>query len=370
MPSAEVSFVYLRRLDDGLPPGDFVRVVREMTGTSRSPRAPRRWLIQIAAFVLDRRLYVEWHFDPGVHRRETVERIAAGTMADLRHLFAEPTPNGDPERVEGGGRESKGRRGAGGAAAPRRSPLLPLRSGGGRPFFCVHPAGGSALCYRGLARHAGDRSFYGIQGRGLMLDEDPGEKVEHMAAEYLEAVLAIQPSGPYLLGGWSFGGTVAFEMALQLQALGQSARLVVIDSRPASNLDLTHLPRDEELVAMFGLGASLFQDGLRRAGAVFEPEPDEVRRAFRVWKCHLSALIDYSPGSRYRGSIAILAATEPTPPDIPRVLAVDGTSLASGWELVSTEAPIVLAVPGNHFTVVAPPNVEFVGRMLDDVLAG
>ncbi|WP_437680998.1 phosphopantetheine-binding protein [Sorangium sp. So ce131] len=90
------------------------------------------------------------------------------------------------------------------AARSRLHPLLaPLQPAGqGTPFFCVHPASGPVLCYADLARHLGkDRPFHAIQARGLDDDGEPDDRIEIMAARYLEALRAVQPTGPYLLGG-------------------------------------------------------------------------------------------------------------------------------------------------------------------------
>jgi thioesterase domain-containing protein len=57
--------------------------------------------------------------------------------------------------------------------------------------------------------------------------------VESLASAYIARMKQVQPEGPYLLGGWSFGGTVAFEMAAQLRAAGeQVAHLLLLDAAP------------------------------------------------------------------------------------------------------------------------------------------
>ena len=112
----------------------------------------------------------------------------------------------------------------------RCSPLVGIHLGGsGRPFFCVHPVGGSILCYAGLSRRLGpDQPFYGLQHPGLDGEWAPYTRIEEMASDYLTALRAVQPEGPYLLGGWSLGGIVAFEMAQQLEARGQKVALLAL----------------------------------------------------------------------------------------------------------------------------------------------
>ena len=97
------------------------------------------------------------------------------------------------------------------------------------PFFCVHAAAGNVFFYSDLARHLGpDQPFYGLQAQGLDGDQEPCTRVEEMASHYIKEICTVQPEGPYLLGGLSFGGIMAYEMAQQLQAQGQKVGLLVL----------------------------------------------------------------------------------------------------------------------------------------------
>jgi amino acid adenylation domain-containing protein len=112
------------------------------------------------------------------------------------------------------------------------SPLVALQPHGAlRPFFIVHGIGGEVVNLTALARRlAPDQPVYGIRARGSDGVEPPLPDVESMAACYLDAVRTITPEGPYLLGGYSSGGTVILEMARQLRAQGkQVALLAMID---------------------------------------------------------------------------------------------------------------------------------------------
>ncbi|MGK7901220.1 MAG: amino acid adenylation domain-containing protein [Hormoscilla sp.] len=113
------------------------------------------------------------------------------------------------------------------------SPLVAIQPNGSKePFFCLPGAGGNVLYFHQLARHLGeDRPFYGLQAIGLDGETAPETRVEDMAARYIQEIQTVQPQGPYLLGGHSFGAGVALEMAKQLQLQGQKvARLVIFDS--------------------------------------------------------------------------------------------------------------------------------------------
>jgi amino acid adenylation domain-containing protein len=116
-----------------------------------------------------------------------------------------------------------------GAEAPEWSPLVPIRTtGGNTPFFCVHPIGGNVLVFKKLSECMKSRPFYGLQARGLDGQEAPNTSIEEMAADYLSSVRHAQPAGPYLLGGYSAGGLVAFEMARLLQEAGEKVELIVL----------------------------------------------------------------------------------------------------------------------------------------------
>ncbi len=110
--------------------------------------------------------------------------------------------------------------------------LVAIQPRGTRPpFFCVHAIGG-IVYYRGLALVLGlDQPFYGLQAQGLDGKRRPYESVEEMAAHYVLEIRELQPEGPYHLGGYSFGGKVAFEMARQLRAQGhRTAFLALFDT--------------------------------------------------------------------------------------------------------------------------------------------
>ena len=154
------------------------------------------------------------------------------------------------------------------------SPLVPIQPLGSRlPFFCVHAVGGRVLSFYHLARHLGqDQPFYGIQAPPLIEVEDQST-IEQMAAQYVEAVRVFQPVGPYLLGGFSFGGSVAFEMACQLQKQGQQvALLAVMDTH--SPLFMNQLPEDDEIYQLVGLAWVT----AREKGKYLELDPDVLRR--------------------------------------------------------------------------------------------
>ena len=101
--------------------------------------------------------------------------------------------------------------------------LVPIQPNGSKPpFFLVHGVGGNVLTFANLTSILGsDQPLYGLQSVGLHSEEKIFDKIEDMAAFYLQEIQSVHPHGPYYLGGACMGGLVAFEMAQQLQGNGK-----------------------------------------------------------------------------------------------------------------------------------------------------
>ena len=110
------------------------------------------------------------------------------------------------------------------------SSLVPIQPSGSRPpFFCFHGAGGNVLIYRKLSQYLGtDQPFYGLQAQGLDGSSPLLRTIEDMAALYLKEIRRVQPHGPYLLGGYCLGGSIAYEAAQQLHVAGEEVALLAL----------------------------------------------------------------------------------------------------------------------------------------------
>lgn len=257
------------------------------------------------------------------------------------------------------------------------SPLVAVQSHGSeQPFVCVHPLSGTIFCYVELAHALGNtRPFYALEAVGLRDGEEPHSRIEDMAGSYLEALRDVQPAGPYLLGGWSMGGMVAFEMARQLEAEGQHvALLAVLDAHPAPP-DIG--PGDQTLLRSFvqdlGLSpdeltvsvAELWELGpddqlacvleLARAGGLVPPDADVsgLRRQLRVFTHNLRAMRDYTPRP-YPGPVTLIEAS-----------ATGGArDRAAPWEKLAAGGMMRYTVPGDHYTMLRQPNVSTLAERL------
>ncbi len=110
------------------------------------------------------------------------------------------------------------------------SPLVTIQPAGSKPpFFCIHGGGGNVLIYRALSQHLGtDQPFYGLESQGLDGRRPLLTKIEDMAELYVREIRRVQPHGPYFLGGYCMGGTVALEIAQRLTDMGEKVALLAL----------------------------------------------------------------------------------------------------------------------------------------------
>ena len=113
---------------------------------------------------------------------------------------------------------------------PHWSSLVPIRPGGSKPpLFLMHSHGGNVIEYHTLANELDpDQPVYALQTRGLDGRIEKGRSIEEMAATYLEEIRSFQPEGPYYLGGFCLGGSIALAAAQQLIAEGEEVALIVM----------------------------------------------------------------------------------------------------------------------------------------------
>jgi acetoacetyl-CoA synthetase len=154
---------------------------------------------------------------------------------------------------------------------PRFSPFVQIKAGDEQPpILLVHGLAGT-LPFFGLAQHIRTgHSIYGVQGKGVDGREEPLDSIEDMAAFYLDSLKELQPHGPYILIGYSFGGLVALEMARRLKKNGEEiALLVLIDAYP--HLRYLSPGQRMRLIARRALRPSGMKQRLARAASYVTP---------------------------------------------------------------------------------------------------
>ncbi|HET7464463.1 MAG TPA: amino acid adenylation domain-containing protein [Longimicrobium sp.] len=270
-----------------------------------------------------------------------------------------------------------------GDGASVQPPLIPLQPHGPLPpLFLAPPGGGHVVCYHPLAGLMGtDQPVYGLQARGIDDGLAPLGTAQEIAAFFIDAVRRVQPEGPYLLGGWSFGGMVAWEMGRQLRAAGAEVGLVALldTGVPHPRQDraelLDHARVLQRIVAdLVGWGlASLVRierigrlphrdQAVEAVRQVNSPRQlplsrvDEILTLTRVRRANLGALVGYDPPP-YPGHLTYVrtAASDRTvPPD----------GAVEFWATRALGGSTIHRVGGSHGTILQQPFVADLAEKL------
>ena len=253
----------------------------------------------------------------------------------------------------------------------QNSPLVTINShGSSPPFFCVHPIFGVVFPYYKLAAELGrEQPFYALQPRGIDGENSPLTSIEDMAAFYIAAVREVQPQGPYFLGGWSFGGLVAFEMAQQLQKAGERvALLAILDTLapiPANQISfwdgckflLTTALRSvwPFVLDYFRLLAAADNFLGESLAARIAKLNKVIKPIFAVFQANSKATLAYVPPT-YEDKITLVRSTSQT--------STGDRDFTLGWSQLTNDKVEVIKVPGNHLTMLRKPHVQVLAQQL------
>jgi thioesterase domain-containing protein/acyl carrier protein len=279
-----------------------------------------------------------------------------------------------------------------------QSPLVPIRATGTRqPLFLVHPGGGGIKVYQQLAKYLDpEQPIYAFQCYVLGSHKGhPLIPVEEMAAHYIRFLRQVQPAGPYLLAGWSTGGVIAFEMAVQLQKNGAETSLVGIfdaasrhHAQPESDDTNSSFIEDilstgEALAAREGQKFTLTRNDLKhlreeeqvekflkelRAKQIIPPEVDAgaILALLETFTNTNKALEYYIPGT-YHGRVVVLRASEVTP-DLRELTRDIYDDPSFGWQRYCSQTVDVRYVPGDHMHIAVEPNIQRLGAILQQCI--
>jgi len=245
------------------------------------------------------------------------------------------------------------------------SSLVPLQPEGSRPpFFCVHGVGGNVLGFRDLVRHLGnDQPFYALQPEGLDGTRPCLTNVPAMAARYVDEIRKVQPHGPYLIGGYSFGGLVAYEMAQMLEAQGEQVALLAlfdaypgkIETRGEQIRNLMGLPLKQRLTFVFKKGSFVLMTMRKRIQLRFLPRG---LRNVREACAKAAASYEIQP---YNGRVTLFRVREKSVDSLNDPYAIWWRMAARGVELRE--------ISGNHLSLLKEPQVRFLAEELADALS-
>jgi thioesterase domain-containing protein/acyl carrier protein len=247
------------------------------------------------------------------------------------------------------------------APSTARSAVIALQPLGSKPpFFFVHGLGGTVMRFRDLARRmAPDQPFYGIQAKGLDGAETCLHRVEDMAEVYLRDLRSAQPEGPYYLGGYSFGGYVALEIARRLLRQGEEVRsLVLLDTYVGGSQSLLErflTLSSAQKIAYVKRRAQRYRKNLKRRIEFWflPPAVKKVRRG--------CASAEHSYELRpYPERIVLFRAGEKGL----RGLEEPG----DGWQKYAAGGLEIHELDGDHGNILNEPNVQFLAAELRQCL--
>jgi amino acid adenylation domain-containing protein len=269
------------------------------------------------------------------------------------------------------------------------STLVPIQPNGSRiHFFCVHGVGGDVLNYEPMARALGpDQPFYAFRSLLLAREDIRETSVEELASTYIKEMRSFFPQGPYLIGGGSFGGIVAFEMAQQLYAQGgEPALLVLFDTSAPGSVQYVGATeklrgfwqrlRDQGapyLVRKVALKGDHWRQQLVKRGqnvACFchrlaGRDLPVGLRYYQVQEAHLRAMMRYKI-QPYPGKITLMRAVERGYLGMELLGTREDTVL--GWENLAGGGLEIHDVPGEHRNMLNEPHVRIVAKELKTIL--
>jgi acetoacetyl-CoA synthetase len=265
------------------------------------------------------------------------------------------------------------------------STLVQMRAGIGRPIFMVHSITGSVMeCLTLAGMVQNERPVYGLQALGLDGDEAPQHSVEEMARGYVLRMREVQPSGPYALVGYSFGGLIAFEIAQQLVAAGEKIEMLcLLDTYIHTHClpftlwtryqagvvvdrlrELRSLEAGERIGYMRGKAAAITDRVRVRMGRQTQRPADDVADLppvlQRVRDSMSVAMATYRPRRYEGGPIVYVRAT---------LLDESRSDPLPVWQRVAKHGVRVMPVLGRHTDLVVEPHLVAVAATLTNALA-
>jgi thioesterase domain-containing protein len=235
---------------------------------------------------------------------------------------------------------------------------ISLRAGeGSSALVLVHPVGGAVFCYAPLAAALRTPSpVYGFADETGDGDGPPEERIPRLARAYLDRLRANGIRRPWVLGGWSFGGLVAYEMA---RVEGESSPVLLLDA--AYVTDDEPMWSEAELRSYFaqdvsGLtGTTAGTDDVEELGARAGLSREELAERYRIFHRNALGLLAYRPGP-YAGPVTLVRAEQSSDP-------------TDDWKRVLSGSFRAHTVPGNHYDVVSGKAAGPLGRIVDRTLA-
>jgi amino acid adenylation domain-containing protein len=248
-------------------------------------------------------------------------------------------------------------------------------------LFLVHTGGGTVLNYRPLSENLKYHlNIIAFQADGIASNSHPQADITEMARDYIKRLRAVQPQGPYLLGGHSFGGVIAYEMAHQLRANGDEVEHLVLFDTILDQKDENHDILDSQSqnakdlfgaidiyrrftgidvpISLDELSALPIANQFKRLEQILplnvELNDDVIKRFVSVAQAHRRARSIYiMPPMSLKTTLfraSSIALTGIMPQDV--------ADFTLGWGKLLSNTLTVIDAEGDHVTMMAETNVD------------
>ena len=264
--------------------------------------------------------------------------------------------------------------------------LVPLKPNGQKaPIFIVHGAGLNVLNFVNLSKYFDeDQPVYGIQGIGPKGYDEWFESIEDMAAHYIEAIIKINPKGPYALAGFSFGGIVAFEMTRQLKEQGKTVSITALldsyldssyyyESYMQKNLIRYYDRTRRRLVFLKEMFLSWKAFKMRVNGKKEYILKMYFGKKDKMTEQEALALEQFIEADRMVKRIVDRYHLKPQNFNVDLFRAKEDMNyrldpIHLGWKKAALKGVQIHNIPGDHLDIVAPPNDKVLARVLQTIL--
>jgi len=243
-----------------------------------------------------------------------------------------------------------------------RKCLVRIDVRGDRPaLFLVHGGGGEVLCFARLASLLPGFDVYALQALGLNRHRMAHLSMQEMVASYTAEIRQVQPAGPYRIVGYSFGGAVAFELAVQLQASGEQVAYVGLLDRMTPSRSTA--PRRNPVHALSHRLRTYLKHEMKIGYArilllLGRPVPF-MHKIYKISTRYISRA--YTPSRAFHGQVAVFQTEQR------RREGIDPRS-RMGWGPYVTGEVKVYPIPGTHNTLLDEPHVRGVATAMSESL--
>jgi thioesterase domain-containing protein len=235
------------------------------------------------------------------------------------------------------------------------------------PLFCVHSGGGHVFFYNLLTEYIKpNRPIYALQPSGLFGEDNMHGSIEEMTADYIKAMRAVQPAGPYNVLVYCFSATIGNEMAIQLEKVGQKINIIVMDTM-ASPWTLNTPLRIKARLGAFVI--RLFKNPIKSIWLFFVDRfwrisplwvklfGDDDEKDLEKLKINLRKICLAYDWKGHTGNVSLILTEKPN--ELLQKVTIDS------WKELTTGGVETILTKGTHRTLFEEPDIQYVSEKID-----